>query len=420
MSKNKLLLIFICSVSFSFSFFSSTVEGGFPTGGRTNVVAYPADAFAGAVNPACIVLVGDRIDIGGRWLHNNKSFENVGNKAPGINNGHFHNIKRDHGFGEAAISKSFKTNACGSTWEWAASLMTYNSPSYTSVFYNGDPAIGGTGHLGLEYREQIVGPCVALKINDTHSIGISLNVCISRTHVLGVQQFDNPVTSVSPGNVTNNGRATTYAVTCTLGWRWQITKTLAFGATVTPKARFNKIHKYSGFFPKHGELEDPTVIGAGFAYSFTPKFSMAFDVVWLNYKGCILGNRLLNGQGQLNTLGSNHGAATGFRDQYVFDIGGNYQFNDNFSVGAAYIFRTPCIPRSQTFYNALGPRLVQHIAALGFTYNFCKNYEYSMFYAHGFRRKWNGKHSIPSFVGGGNANLQESYEMVGATLGRKF
>lgn len=416
MKFEKLFILFLCSLSI---WLPTSVEAVL-AGANPSSVAGPQDAFAGATNPAGIVLVGDRLDISYRLLDDHKFVEIVDNTIPTAN-GHYDvaaQQKKFH-FGEFAINKVFKKEICCHTWEYALNFAFY-TPFYNRCSWKNAIVLAGTTPINYEQWEPVFAPMIALKINDHHSIGISLDTYMYIPKINGLENFDNPTLTVAPGFVTNKGRATTWAVTCTLGWRWQITKSLAFGFAFSPQVPFRKIHKYQGFYAKRGGVDTLNDVRAGFLYVCNPKFAIFFDVEWLNFKKTLVGNRLLDSQGNFNILGSKDGAENGYRNQFIFLIGAGYRPFESLSLRASYIHLTQKVPRSQTFFNSAVCSIVENILSAGGTYHFLKNWELSFLYAHGFEAKINGKNSIPFNVGGGNSNLSQNFNIASIGLGYKY
>ena len=63
----------------------------------------------------------------------------------------------------------------------------------------------GNGRLGVDLVQLVIAPTLAWKIHPDHSIGISPLFAYQRFKQEGLQTFDTPFLSNSPGNVTNRG-----------------------------------------------------------------------------------------------------------------------------------------------------------------------------------------------------------------------
>jgi len=348
-----------------------------------------------------------------------KRAEYVGSPIPGTNGKYNTAVNDNMYFYEGAISKKFKLNTCWGCWDAGVGLMSYNAPSTIRDTYDRPLSLAGYLPITNLYWLQRVGPVFALKINDQHSIGLSIDCNILTVKIQGFEFFDNAFSTVSPGSFTDRGHETKVTVMPTIGWLWQANESLSFGAYFRPKRSF-KFKKYKGFYPKHGTAQEPNEMGAGVHYTVTPKLGVGVEAELINFKSTDLKNPLLFPDGTIRTFGSAEGAALGWKDAYIISGGGSYLPTDAIVLTAAYVYRTQRVRRSQTLFNSTVNRLVQNIVAFGISYNFCAANSISFFYTHGFKDKLTGTNAIPTALGGGNVNLQASHNNYGITLGHKF
>lgn len=408
------------------------VAGAKATGMAATGIAYPQDAFAGAYNPAGIVDVTDRLDFGFDWIQDRGHIRGRDNRsAPGGQLNPFVNRQQD-AFktkdtynGDFGINKTFCTEVCGNCLNFAVGLVGYNR-DYQKTTYTSPLVLLGTTNAGLEYLHETFAPVFAFRINDCHSIGVSVDVQVQRTKVNGLQNFDNPVTSSHPGHVTNKGYAYAAGVGATIGWKWQISDYLSVGVTYRTKAKMSKFHKYKGFLAQNGLLNTPQKVGAGIAWKFLHCATIAFDFEWIDWHDVrALSNPLINSRAPLTPpfitkLGTKYGPGFGFRDQYFYRVGIDYQINDQFIVRAGFRHANSPVRRSQTAVNVLTVDTVEDIITVGATYTYNCRAEISIFYAYGFSNKIRGKNSIPAFLGGGNIDLVESKDALGISVGYMF
>ena len=186
-------------------------------------------------------------------------------------------------------------------------------------------------------------------------------------------------------------------------------------------SRFNR---YKGFLAQRGKLDIPTKIGAGIAWRFVPCGTVAFDVEYINWKRVrALHNPIETSLVGFVThkIGSNGGSGFGFRDQWYYRVGIDYDILDCVTVRAGYRHANTPIRRTQTAVNVLTVDTVEDFLTLGATWciNACN--EASFFYAHGFNHKIRGKHSIPvDPFHGGNADLKQYTDVVGIQWGHMY
>jgi long-chain fatty acid transport protein len=384
------------------------------TGMAAAVIAYPQDAEAGAFNPAGMVDVGDRFDVGLAIDRTSRKAAIKGNLAPFGVNGKFdanHHAKFAIN-GDVGINKMIGCNM-------SVGLIIYNR-NYNKTKYKNPLPLFGTSPAGLEYVHETISPTFAIKILEKHNFGVSLNWMIQRFWVQGIQNFDNALFSKYPGHVTNHRYNYSQGVSFTLGYRCQVTNTLSVGVTYQPKTYMHKFKKYRGFLAGKGRLNIPQKIGAGVAWRFIPCATICFDVEYINWKRVKALERPLQTNLIANKLGSHSGSGFGFRDQWYYRVGLDYDVLDWVTVRAGFRHTNTPIRRSQTAVNALTVDTVEDYLTVGATACLNPSNEISFFYAHGFNFKVKGKHSIPASFGGGEANLKEYDDVFAISWGHSF
>jgi long-chain fatty acid transport protein len=371
-------------------------------GARPSPYAAAQDAFSGATNPALAVLVKDRIDPCARFIYNPQRAAIVGN-SKGFNAHSNANSSKVFFYAEGAVNKNFKIAIGCREWELSAGFATYvdaNVANFDKGF-----SLFGTSHLCLNIFNRTYSTYFALKLTEAHCVGVSIDVYQRHVSIYGLQHFDTPEASVAPGFVTNKGASHAFGVTPLLGWYWKINEKWQFGAIYRPKIHMSKLHHYKGLYPQHGLSNQPQRLGAGFAYKVTEKVGVAAEFEWANYKNVQYHLPLLNSQGTINQLGSKKGPYHGLRDGYRYAAGIRYIISDMWTVRCSYSHYNKIVPRSQTILGFGLPCVTQQVAA-NVTCTVGKN-EITMLYAHGFHSVIKGRNSVPSFFGGGEANITE-------------
>lgn len=408
---------------------TSSVEAIFAsiksTGMAAACISYPLDSVVGAYNPAGMIDVGDRFDIEAAWVRDTGHAHIRDNHSPfaPLVNGSFNGMRTEDvypvGFG---LNKVF----CRCGWEFSTGLVVYNR-NFQKTTYTKPFVLLGTSNLGLEYLNETISPCFAVKFLERHSFGLSVNYQIERVKVNGVQNFDHPALpfplpqgSVAPGHVTNRGYdyATGWGVT--LGYRGEIYDGLFIGATYQPETAMTRLGKYKGFLANRGRLNIPRKIGAGISYRVIPCLVVAFDVEHIQWsKIRALHNSLLH-DGRVAPLGSKHGPGFGFRNQWYYRVGTNWQITECISARIGFRHANTPIRNTQTAVNLLTLDTVENFLTMGATYCLNCRHEFSGLFAYGFQKKVKGHNSIPPAFGGGEADMKEQKFALGIAYGLKF
>jgi len=377
-------------------------------------IALPQDALAAASNPAGIAWIGDRIDLGADWFTPDRGATITGAGAPGANGTY------DGNDTASFLIPEFGYNRVISPSLTFGVAVYGNGGMNTDYKTNPFGAFGGTGSAGVDLMQLFVAPTLAWK-SGNHSFGASLNLAYQRFKAEGLQGFDNPVFSSSPGNVTNRGYDTSTGFGVRVGWTGQVSSAVTLGATYQTKTKMGEFDKYKGLFAEQGGFDIPENFGAGIAVKATPKLTVAADVLRINYGDVAsVGNTvdcLFIGACQ---LGAANGPGFGWQNTTVYKIGFAYELKPGTTLRAGYVTLDQPIPASQTFFNILAPGVVEDHLTLGLTMEMSRTSELTFMYMHAFETKVNGSGSIPLAFGGGEANLRMSQDSLGVAYGWKY
>lgn len=391
----------------------STVYG-MVAGGRPNAISGGHNAFAGVVNPANAVWIKDRFDIG-LFLVHQKSLLNNKNNNPFFNPGKINQTYKAEylSTGDVAIHERGKVKG----YECSISLATYTTPGYIKVRTKKPiPLIGKTA-IFLEDKSQVISSIFSLKINEKYSIGFSLDYFYLSHLRNGFQNSDNPLRSVSPGHVTNNGMDHSHGLGLTLGWRWNINKSLTFGLAFIKKSYVGQYRKYRGYEPYHAKNYIPETIGGGFTYRFTQKIAGRFEVLWTDFGDLPNSNNTILSNGKLNISkrGSSKSPGSGLQDATFINLGLGYKVNAMLSFGAGLSHRIKIQRKSpyiishsyirQTTYN---------LATFGMNYNY-HHHDFFLTLSHGFENHQSGY--MPEQLGGGKFTSKKNYNSLSVAWG---
>jgi len=395
-------------------------------------IAYPQDALASAYNPAGIVNVCDRFDIGiyGKCYEGDARISgnlNTKNELNPNTNGSFDSFRRKRFYsGDFGINKNF----CLCDIPFSISFVAYEKnffhPNYNVIF----PRFGTT-RAEMEFIHYVFAPALAFKIWD-HSFGFSINVNQCHFKANGFEKL--LFFSSDPTNISNQGGQTEYGVGVTVGWQWDILDCLSVGLTYQPKTRVQAFDKYQGLLAEKGLIDTPQCIAGGIAWKFIPEATLAFDVehqLWNQIRS--LGNNFNPAFDEAvgfprptppsvsHRLGRKDGPGFGWRNVTFFRVGLDYAINPAWTVRAGFRHSNALIPQSNTAFNLFTMDTIQNVASIGLTFGFNECNEISGFYAHGFGDNVIGsKDSIPRSLGGGRTDLQSSLNTFGFSYGRWF
>lgn len=394
------------------NFLSSNVYGMI-AGGRPNSISGGHNAFAGVVNPANAVWIKDRFDIGVFLVHQRSSLNNHNNNPLFLPGNADQTFKVHYlSTADAALHKKGKIKG----YECSLSLATYTTPGYLKLRTKKPVPITGNTPLYLKDRTQVISSIFSLKLNKNHSVGFSLDYFYLSHRRNGFENADNPLRSVSPGHVTNNGVDHSVGLGLTLGWRWNINKSLTFGLAFVKKSYVGQYRKYRGYDPHHANNYIPETIGGGFTYQFTQKMAGRLEVLWTHYGDLPNSNNSIS-HDQLNTnkRGSNKSPGSGLQDATFINLGLGYKVNTMLSFGLGLSHR---IKRSRK-----SPYIISHSYMRQVTYDLITfgtnfNYHNNDFYltlSHGITNHQSGL--MPEQLGGGKFTSIKKYDSLSFAWG---
>lgn len=374
-------------------------------------IALPQDSLAAASNPAGMAMVGTRYDIGIANFRPDREASVSGSLNPALNTTYDANGEDSFFVPELGYNKMISpTTSLG--------VSVYGNGGMNTTYDNGIPLFG-TGRAGVDLSQLFIAPTVAYKLNDQHSVGLSLNLAYQKFKAEGLQNFDNAGFSSAPGSVTNNGSDSSTGWGVRLGWLGEIMPGFTIGLSWQSKTDMGKFDKYKGLFAEQGSFDIPENYGIGVAFKPTSALTIAADAMEIKY-GDIksISNPLSKLTVSGNQLGSNDGPGFGWQDMTIYKLGISYAASPGLTLRAGYASGKQPIPESETLLNMLAPGVVEDHLTLGATWTTEDKAEVTVGYMHAFSKSVNGSGSIPASFGGGEANLKMQQNSFGIAYSR--
>lgn len=383
-------------------------------------IAYGQDALAAATNPANMVLVGDRWDVGLDYFRPQRKASITGGNLFNADGSYDGNDSEHYFIPEFGYNKMIRN-------DMSFGVSVYgNGGMATDYKSNPFAAFGATGSAGVDLSQLFIAPTLAMKLNENHAVGVSLKLAYQRFKAFGLS---NPPAlnagfagmSSNANKLTNNGFDDSYGYGFGLGWTGQVTPTLTLAAAYQSRTYMSKFDEYKGLFAEQGDFDIPENYGLGLAWKATPQLTVVADVQHTNYSSVKSISNKLNAGGP---LGADNGAGFGWRDMTVYKLGVSYELNKDLTLRAGYSHGRQPIPSDQTFFNILAPGVIEDHVTLGATWKLANDAEVSVAYMHALEKSVKGSNSIPPGfppgMGGGNANLKMHQDSLGVAYGKKF
>ena len=397
-------MLLISSISFAFvTPVAFATNGLAPTGlGQEHkamggaAVAHPVNTMSMATNPASASFIDDGWDVEMELFKPNRTIKRKdfpklpgatfkGNEKsifaiPGSGYKKQYNTKYAIGltlYGNGGMNTEFKTSPV---------FPTGATPPNHIAPFNG----GTKTHSGVNLEQLFVSPTLGIKLNERHSLGLSINLIYQQFEAQGLEALTR--NSKDAANFTGKGADSSTGIGATIGWMGKFSETTTIGASYRPKTKMSKFKKYAGLFPDGGRMDIPTTFSVGFSTQLTAKTTIAADIAQIYYsKVGAIGN---SAQTPL-PFGSNDGPGFGWDDQTVIKLGVKHQLNPKLALMAGYNHGDSPVDENDTFFNSLTPAVVEDHLSLGFDYKLNKNTSIIGSYTHTFSNTVKGNLANP-------------------------
>lgn len=433
----------------SFSAAASATDGYFSHGyGMTAkgmggaATAMAKDAMGGANNPASMVWVGDRLDVGLDFFSPKRSISRSGGTGTGAalagsadsgsnlfylpEFGYNRMVGTNMSFGVTVYGNGgMNTDYPGDQLAGAGGTCLGFGATWTNA-----NLLCGNGRLGVDVMQLIVAPTFAMRVADRQSVGVSLLVGHQQFKANGIQSFAG--FSSAPNNLSNLGRDKSNGYGLRIGWMGQVADSLTLGAAYATRMKMSKLDLYKGLFAEEGGFDIPENWNIGLAFTPNDKWTVAVDYQRINYGDVksIANSSVMPldpgmaGAGIPNSLGCSSCRGFGWSSIDVYKLGAEYRYNDKLTLRAGYNYSQNPIQSRDVTFNMLAPGVVQQHYTLGLTYGVTKDSEVTVAYMHAAKNSVSGSSLFSYFLGPGNSagtdKIEMSQDSLGIAYGIKF
>lgn len=378
--------LILCAPAFALNGFFAHGYGTQSKAMAGSGVALALDSLAPATNPAAIVWLGARTDIGLSLFNpvrgHSASGEPTGSCASqsqctfGLGPQNLDSGLELFSVPSFGISKPLSARSA-----WALSVYgsgglntDYDTGSATFGVPSGavppgqsvtSPGVFGSGDAGVDLSQLFVVMSYAQRFGTGGAWGVAPILAGERFRAKGLRNFS--AYSADPAHLTNNGYDHALGYGVRLGVQGTLHPMLKVGASWQSRVYMSKLDKYAGFFAEQGDLDVPSTFTVGFATTLIPNVTIAFDVQQIQFADVkSVGNRLLPNLME-SRLGDDHGVGFGWRNMTVYKLGAAVQGEGNRTWRVGYSYGDQQIPDSQVFLNVLGPSVIRHHLTAGLT-----------------------------------------------------
>ena len=372
-------------------------------------IARGQDSLAAAANPAAAIDIDSRVDIHAEFFRAKVSVAHNSSFMPA-----YENSDRDLflipnlGFSYRASENmvyNFAMFGSGSETNYDQDPDTYQNQGCPSTYFF-NVSCGARRQVGVNLIQVHMLPGVAFKMNENHTVGLSLDLVAQRFRARGLQSFVTLGYSGNGDRLTDRGFDMSYGGGIRLGWQGNFdNEKLKLGAYYASRGHMTKFKEYSGLFAEGGGFDIPPHFGVGINAKVTPKMNVAFDLMRIQYNEVdAVGNPGPNvvDTTDFNPLcpgadtdacktGGELGMGFGWTNQTIYKFGFDYQVTPALVTRFGYNYAKSPVKENEVLFNMLAPAVVEKHFTFGATYDWDKETEISFNFMHAFSKTLHGK-----------------------------
>jgi long-chain fatty acid transport protein len=371
-------------------------------------VAYSQDSLAAANNPAGMVFVGKRLDVGAALFSPMRDYTTTGGPSQvcGPTGCTF-------SVGPQSLSSEnelFLIPQFGRNWmigdNSSAGLSIYGNGGMnteyeggTATFFVPPPGPGafltfpgtfGDGTAGVDLAQIFFNGSYARKFGSKGQAawGVSGILAVQSFEAKGLANF--APFSTNPSKLSNNGHDISTGFGLKLGIQGKVTSKLALGASYQSEIKMSDFDDYAGLFAEQGGFDIPSTWTAGLAVDVTPKSKFVLDIQEILYSDIpsvgnpfspLLDGSCMPGAGPggsglgAGCLGGPNGAGFGWEDMTIVKLGYQWQSGSKWTWRVGFSTGDQPIPSSEVLINIVAPGVMEEHLTFGFTRNLGKSSE---------------------------------------------
>ena len=373
--------------------------------------ALAQDAMIAATNPAGMVMVGDRMDLGLAIFSPSSRGYSATADAAGVTDGTVCGAACPFTLGGNATAQSIESENdifliphIARNWmlssDSSIGLSVYGNGGMNTEYVGGQaqhnnglgtavttPGTFGGGTAGVNLEQLFITTTYSQKINSTSSWGASLIAVYQTFEAKGLAVFGG--NSLDAANLSDNGKDTSTGFGAKFGWQGEVSKGLTLAASYQTEMDMSKFDDYAGLFAEGGDFDIPSTWTVGLAWKTAPKSTLTFDVQQIMYSdvasisnsissltdGSCTPGAPATGAG---CLGGSAGAGFGWKDMTIYKLGYQWETSPDWTWRVGVSQGDQPIPNSETMFNILAPAVMETHLTAGFTMKTGSDSEFSL------------------------------------------
>jgi len=344
--------------------------------------ALSQDSMDAVTNPASMVYLGDRMDIGGSLFSPIRGF--TADTGGAVMQAGKHDSNNELFF----VPMFGRNWMLGEDVSIGVSLGANGgmNTEYGSAVYSGFGA--ASAPTGIDMAQVFAGITYARKLGGGHSVGITPILIGQRLASKGLEPFAG--ISIHPGNVNDKGYDYSWGAALRLGWLGHISDRLSLGAAWQTRGYMTRFDRYRGLLAEQGDFDIPPILNLGLAWRASDAVTVALD-----YQEIFFGDiaSLSNSNDRpfaTSNLGGDDGLGFGWQDMSILKFGVQWALDDTWTVRAGYSHADDAFEGSQVLFNVLAPATVTDHVTLGASREMDRNSAIHVSFTHGLNQQTPG------------------------------
>ncbi len=334
-------------------------------------VAYSTDALAAGTNPAGMVGLGERQDIGAAIFGPSRSYTVTGNPSG------FPNTFPLAPGSVDSENEAFLIPQFGQNWmldsESSIGVSVYGNGGMNTEYKAPAPGTFGAGTTGVDLGQLFTLVTYSQEFSENASWGASAVVVYQTFKATGLANFAG--FSSDPSKLSNNGKDKSTGFGIRLGVQGELSPGITLGASYQPKIDMSEFDDYSGLFAEEGDFDIPSTLTVGLAWQISGERVFLVDMQQINYEDVasvsnnitpLTDGSCIGGVGS-GCLGGSAGAGFGWENMTVIKLGYEWKTSDEWIWRFGYSTTDQPIPESEVLFNILAPGVIEDHFTFGFT-----------------------------------------------------
>ena len=346
-------------------------------------VAFSQDAVAGALNPAGLAYVGNRLDLEVELFSPIRQYTVQGGPTPSsvfpLNSGTYTSESDIFAIPTVGWSHQLDNQQSLGVVLYGNGGMNTDYNSFTNPLCPKGSSRTGTfcaGNTGIDLSQAFIVPSYAHSFaKGRYSLGVSPILAAQTFKAYGLSSFAG--FSSDPQHVSNTPRDYSFGAGFRVGAQAELLPGVRLGAAYKSRIYMTEFDHYAGLFAQHGGFDIPESFNVGLSWAINKTLTTAFDVEQIRYRDVRSVGNTIQPLLQGIPLGAPNGPGFGWKNMTIYKLGVQWQQSEKWIVRGGLSYGQQPIGSSEVLFNILAPGVQEWHLTSGFSYAYSAQDELS-------------------------------------------